>query len=260
MRGILVVSFGTTHIDTRKKTIEILEQEIAKKFPKDKIYRAWTSKMIIQKVEKQEGIKVYNVKEAMEIMKNDGIQEVWVQPTHIINGIENDLMKEDVLAYQKDFKKIAFGSPLLSEDIDYKALVLAMVNILQANIQESDTAIIFMGHGSTHYSNSTYAALDYRFKEMGYSNIYIGTVEAYPSLDTIIKILEKEKYKKIVLTPLMLVAGDHAKNDMAGEEDSWKRILENKGYQVECLIKGLGEYIQIREIFINHLKKLEKVY
>ena len=254
--AILAVSFGTSHADTREKTIDRIEEDIRKAYPDDKVYRAWTSKMIIKKIWNRDGVKIFNVKEAMEQMKADGITNVLVQPTHVINGIENDLMQEDVKAYADAFESISFGTPLLTTEEDNIRVVKAVAEDLQPG---KENALVLMGHGTSHYANSVYAALDYRFKDMGYDNIFLGTVEAYPSLVSLMKQVHAYHPKKVILAPFMIVAGDHAKNDLSSEEeDSWRSQFEKEGFQVECLLKGLGENETIRQIFIDHIEEARK--
>lgn len=254
-KAILVVSFGTSHNDTRQKTIDQIEIDIQNEYPEYAVYRAFTSKMIIDILKNREGIHISTVTEAMEQMRQDGISEVIVQPTHILNGIENDIMIKEVNLYKENFSSILFGAPLLSEVDDYWKVINAFVKRMgQLNKKE---AVVCMGHGTEHYSNASYAALDYMFKAHGFDNIYVATVESYPSLEDIIDKLRENKYGKIKLVPFMIVAGDHAKNDMAGdEEDSWKVILENKGFEVACVMEGLGENSDIRRIFIEHINKV----
>lgn len=254
--AILAVSFGTSHADTREKTIDRIEEDIRKAYPDDKVYRAWTSKMIIKKIWNRDGVKIFNVKEAMEQMKADGIKNVLVQPTHVINGIENDLMQEDVKAYADAFESISFGTPLLTTEEDNIRVAKAVAEDLQPG---KENALVLMGHGTSHYANSVYAALDYRFKDMGYDNIFLGTVEAYPSLVSLMKQVHAYHPKKVILAPFMIVAGDHAKNDLSSEEeDSWRSQFEKEGFQVECLLKGLGENETIRQIFIDHIEEARK--
>ena len=254
--AILAVSFGTSHADTREKTIDRIEEDIQKAYPDDKVYRAWTSKMIIKKIWNRDGVKIFNVKEAMEQMKADGIKNVLVQPTHVINGIENDLMQEDVKAYADAFESISFGTPLLTTEEDNIRVAKAVAEDLQPG---KENALVLMGHGTSHYANSVYAALDYRFKDMGYDNIFLGTVEAYPSLVSLMKQVHAYHPKKVILSPFMIVAGDHAKNDLSSEEeDSWRSQFEKEGFQVECLLKGLGENETIRQIFIDHIEEARK--
>lgn len=262
MKAILVVSFGTTHEDTRIKNIERLESEIARAtcLP---VYRAWTSKMIIERVRKKDGIVIDNVQDAMERIRQDGVTDVVVVSTHIINGIEHHNMLCDIKAYESDFTSIRVTTPLLTSDCDYERVCDILHEEYLRYFEEhslfgDEYAIVLMGHGSEHFSNSAYAALDYRFKEMGHSHIFVGTVEAYPSVETVIQQVKHTKYRKIFLTPFMLVAGDHAKNDMASdEEDSWKCMFEREGYEVHCLVKGLGEYEKIRAMFIERIAMQE---
>lgn len=143
--AILAVSFGTSHADTREKTIDRIEEDIQKAYPDDKVYRAWTSKMIIKKIWNRDGVKIFNVKEAMEQMKADGIKNVLVQPTHVINGIENDLMQEDVKAYADAFESISFGTPLLTTEEDNIRVAKAVAEDLQPG---KENALVLMGHGS----------------------------------------------------------------------------------------------------------------
>ena len=251
-KAILVVSFGTSYHDTRKVTIDAIEQEIATAYPDYKIYRAWTSGMILQKLKKRDNIHYDTVKEAMVRMKNEGITDVIVQPTHVINGIENELMIQDALFYSSSFSTIRFGNPLLTTTEDNDIVIEAIHQ--EFSFLSPDEALVLMGHGTTHYSNAIYAALDYTFKDKGYSNIFIGTVEAYPTIDSVLSMVKQYAPKRVHLAPFMIVAGDHATNDMAGDElDSWKMQFLSAGYDVKCHLKGLGEYKAIRKLFLQHI-------
>lgn len=251
-RAILLVSFGTSHLDTKEKTLDVLVREMGEAFPDRIVYCAWTSKIILKKIRERDGIHIFNVKEAMEQMALDGVEELVVQPTHFINGIENDQMREEVLDYSDRFGKISFGDPLLTSTEDNEKVIHAA---MQPYANQKDAAIVWMGHGTPHYANHVYAALDYMMKDLGYVNSYMGTVEAYPSLDQLVEQLKKSGWHKVILVPFMMVAGDHAKNDMAGdEEDSWKSIFESTGYEVVCHLAGLGENPAIRQIFMEHAR------
>lgn len=255
-KAILAVSFGTSHNDTREVTIDAIEKDMQAAFPEYPLYRAWTSKMIINKVNKRDHVHIDTVKEAMEKMRADGITDVLVQPTHVINGIENDIMKEEALSYREDFHSISFGDPLLTSEQDNREVIGAVAE--EFSHLKDDEVLVLMGHGTTHYANSIYAALDYTFKDRGHKNIFLGTVEAYPSMDSIMKLVKEYDPSKVVLAPFMIVAGDHAKNDMAGDDpESWYSQFKDAGYEVEAVIKGLGEYPGIRKILVNHLKALE---
>ncbi|MGI6070716.1 MAG: sirohydrochlorin cobaltochelatase [Blautia sp.] len=252
-KAILVVSFGTSHEDTRKMTIDAIEKEIENAFPDYQIYRAWTSKMILAKLKKRDNLFIPNVTEAMEQMRKDGITDVIVQPTHVINGIENEQMKQDVLEFSGDFASISFGDPLLTSAEDNDAVIAAVAD--EFSYLKEDDALVLMGHGTTHYSNAIYAALDYTFKDKGYPHIFLGTVEAYPSMDSISKMIHAYQPKQVYLAPFMIVAGDHAKNDMAGTDPkSWVCRLQQEGFHTVPILKGLGEYPGIRNLFIEHIK------
>lgn len=251
-KAILVVSFGTSYEATRKVTIEAIEQDIANAYPDYKLYRAWTSKMILAKIKKRDNLHINNVKEAIEEMIADGITDVIIQPTHVINGIENELMKEDALSYQESFHSIRFGTPLLTSEEDNQTVIDTIAG--EFSYLKEDEVLVLMGHGTTHYSNAIYAALDYAFKDKGHPNIFLGTVEAYPSMLSLMKMVKSYAPKKVVLAPFMIVAGDHAKNDMAGDDpDSWYSQFVQEGFQVESVLKGLGEYEGIRRLFVKHV-------
>lgn len=256
--AILVVSFGTTHDDTREKTIDVIRDMITAASPEYAIYEAWTSKIIMSKILKREGKHIFNVSEAMEQMHKDGIKDVIIQPTHVLNGIENDYMIDDAMDFADDFNSIAFGNPLLTTEEDNEVVIEALAAEF-AHVAE-DEALVLMGHGSEHYVNPIYAAMDYQFKDMGYENFFMGTVEAYPSLETVMKMVEKAGYKKVCLAPFMIVAGDHAKNDLAGEdEDSWASEFTAAGYEVRVVLKGLGEYPALQQLFLAHVEEVKAV-
>lgn len=259
-RGILVVSFGTSYEETRKKTIGAIETAVKKTYPHIPVYSAWTSRMITAKLFKNTGEKICSVKEALAQMQKDGISQVFIQTTHVINGIEYESLKKDAAVWKDSFDLVAFGKPLLSSTEDMKELIRIIADefseILNSS-QASETALVLMGHGTEHHSNTGYAALDYMFKEMGYPNIYIGTVESYPSLMQIIPLLKNSPAKTVHLAPLMIVAGDHASNDMSGSiGDSWASQLTYAGYDVVCHLKGLGEYPDIHRMFLKHLAEI----
>ena len=256
-KAILAVSFGTSHNDTRKVTIDAIEDDMKAAFPDYALYRAWTSKMIIKKLKNRDGVSICNVKEAMEQMKQDGITDVLVQPTHVINGIENDLMKEDALSFRDEFHSISFGEPLLTSEQDSLDVIHAITEEF-SDLQE-DEVLVLMGHGTTHYANAIYAALDYTFKDQGFKNIFLGTVEAYPSMETLMKMVKEYNPKKVILAPFMIVAGDHAKNDMAGDNpESWYSQFVAAGFETKTVVKGLGQYPGIRKILVEHLRAIDR--
>lgn len=250
-KGILVVSFGTSHLDTMEKTIAAMEREIQEKYPDRAVYRAFTSRIIIRKLELEESMHIDTVAEALERMAHDGVTDVIVQPTHMINGIENDNMLADLRSHQHLFERIRTGMPLLSSTEDYENAIHA---VMQETKLEGGETLVLMGHGTDHYANASYPALEYTFHLLGYENVFVGTVEGFPELSHVMTKLERTGAKKVTLMPFMLVAGDHAKNDMAGDEDSWRQQMEEKGYEVNVLLRGLGELQGIRDLFIEHVR------
>ena len=249
-KAILVVSFGTSYHETRKKTIEACENKIKESFKDYDFYRAFTSGMIINKLKKRDNMFIDNPSEALEKLYNAGYKEVVVQSLHIICGDEYNKLKDMVAQYEDKFDKISIGRPLLTYIDDYRETVEAVKKDLDK--MDIDEAVVFMGHGTEHESHSSYPAIEYMFRDYGI-NAFVGTVEGYPELEQVIKKLKNRNIKTVDLLPFMLVAGDHAINDMASdEEDSWKTILEKEGFNVKAHVKGLGENQYIQEKFKNH--------
>ncbi|AZO95927.1 precorrin-4 C(11)-methyltransferase [Halocella sp. SP3-1] len=253
---ILVVSFGTSYAGTREKTIEACEDRIAVEFTDYDIKRAFTSGMIIDILEERDGIKINNPEEALKTLYDEGYQEVIVQPLHIINGSEYHDLLEIANNYRGLFKDMKVGKPLLTDKGDYFKTVKALKEELPEPAKGE--AVVLMGHGTEHFANSAYACLDYTFKDKGLANYYVATVEGYPEITQVIKFLKRDNIKKVYLAPLMLVAGDHAQNDMASdEEDSWKSIMEQEGFEVEIYLSGMGEYESIQQQYIDKIKKIK---
>ena len=252
-KGLLVVSFGTSHMDAREKQIEPIVQKLQAEFQDYFLYEAYTSQMILSILKKEHNFDLFNLEEAFEQMIIDGITDLIVQPTHVIPGIENDNMLEAVENYKSKFRTIRVGNPLLYATRDYEYVADSLGKYFSDNGYLNDQAVVLMGHGTSHYTNSSYCALEYMFRSRGYEQVFIATVEAFPDLDQVIIQLKQENYKNISLFPFMIVAGDHAKNDMAGEgNDSFQSILQMEGYHVTSFLKGLGEYDAIQDLFVAH--------
>ncbi len=256
-KAILVVSFGSSCEEARKKTITQIEVDIKNAYPSYRIYSAFTSGQIVNKIVRQEGQQVFKIEDVMEQMLEDGIKEVFVQPTFIVHGIQNKELIKKVEKYEASFQVLRVGRPLLTSIKDYKRVIEVFVKEI-ANISREE-AVICMGHGTIHHLSASFIALDYMFKEEGYENYYVATIRSCPRLDYVIKALKKNNYKKVTLIPFMVVAGYHAKQDLSGEaEEAWRCVLEKEGYEVRSILKGLGEYKGIREIYIDHIKDLLK--
>lgn len=254
--AILVVSFGTSYNDSRDVTIGAVEEAIATAFSDYEVRRAFTSQIIIDVLAERDGLEIDNVQQALDRAVADGVTTLVVQPTHLMDGFEYNDLLDELKSYESKFDKVVVGQPLLMSDADFDAVIKAITE-KTASYDDGETAICFMGHGTEAESNEVYAKLQEKLTAAGYENYYIGTVEAEPSLDTVVAALEaKGGYKKVVLEPLMVVAGDHANNDMASdEEDSWKTAFVDAGYEVECVIEGLGQSSGIQDIYVAHTKE-----
>lgn len=254
-QAILVVSFGTSYNESRDVTIGAIENAIADAFPEYEVRRAFTSQIIIDKLKERDGLEIDNVEEALDRAAADGIKNLVVQPTHLMDGFEYTDLADALKNYEGKFDQIALAEPLLTSDADFDAVINAITGHT-ASYDDGETAICFMGHGTEADSNVIYAKLQEKVTAAGFENYFIGTVEAEPSLDDVLAaVKEKGTYKKVVLEPLMVVAGDHANNDMAGDEDdSWKSTFEKEGFEVECLLEGLGQNEAIQQIYVEHTK------
>ncbi|MDR1257581.1 MAG: sirohydrochlorin cobaltochelatase [Spirochaetaceae bacterium] len=251
---LLVVSFGTSYSESRALTIGAIEDSLAAAYPDYEVRRAFTSQIIIDKIKEQDGENIDNVAEAMNRLVKDGVKDVVVQSTHLMDGIEYHEMLDAIKPFEKKFKSIKYGKPLLSSDADYDSLIKAMA-AETAQYRADGTAIAYMGHGTEAESNRDYEILAGKLDAQGYRNYLIGTVEAEPTLDDVVNEATALGVKNVVLLPLMIVAGDHANNDMAGDDsDSWKSVLEGKGFTVTPVLKGLGQYEGIRQIFAGHVQ------
>jgi len=248
-KAILVVSFGTVCRDARERSIGAVEREIAEAYPGWEVRRAFTSTVIIRKLKQRDRIEADTVEAALDRLAKEGFRTVVCQPTHIIGGEEYGDIAEAVANSRDRFAQLRLGAPLLNETGDYRALAKAVGEIHHT---APDTALCLMGHGSAHPADAAYAALDYHFKALGFRNIFVGTVEGFPDLDTLLRQVRREAYREVRLAPLMVVAGDHAHNDMAGGGESWKAAFEAAGYPVTCVMKGLGEYPAIRRMYAEH--------
>lgn len=253
-KAILVVSFGTSYAETRKKTIEACENKIKDTFKDFEVRRAFTSNMIRKILHERDGIYIDTVEEALTRLKNEAFNHVIIQPLHLLAGEEYHVkILTPALRFKDDFATLQIGDPVLAKIDDYDMAVDGILSELPKMSKKK--AVLFMGHGTHHPSNASYSCLQLKVNEKA-DNIFIGTVEGYPMLDTIVPQLKKKRIKEVHLLPYMVVAGDHASNDMAGDEaDSWKSILEKEGFKVTYELKGLGEYTSYQDLYVDHVKK-----
>ena len=252
---LLVVSFGTSFNESRYLTIGGIEVALQEAYPDYQVRRAFTSQIIIDKLEAREGLKIDSVAQAMERLVLDGVKEVVIQPTTVMNGFEYDEIIEEVMPYADKFESLKIGKWLLADDIDFDEVIEALVKETQ-QFRADDTAIVFMGHGTEHESAAIYSKLQDAFTAKGYTDYIIGTVEHTIEIDEVQEMLAEKGVKKVILQPLMIVAGDHANNDMADPEDeeSWYTILTEDGYEVTAVVEGLGQIKDIQDIFVRHVK------
>lgn len=249
---LLVLSFGTSFNDSRRLTIGAIENDLEAALPDYSVRRGFTANIVIDHVNRRDNILIDDVDASLKRAVDNGVKNLVVQPTHLMNGLEYDELVAAVGNYSDAFDKVVFGEPLLTSDDDFKRVEKAITE-WTAEYDDGETAICFMGHGTEADSNEVYQKMQDMLADDGYENYFIGTVEAAPTLDDVLEKVKAGNYKKVVLEPLMVVAGDHANNDMAGDEDdSWKKTFENAGYEVTCLIRGLGENEDIRQIYVDH--------
>lgn len=249
---LLVVSFGTSYNDSRRLTVGAIEEAIEKAFPDYSVRRGFTSQIIIDHVKSRDNAAIDNVSEALSRASENGVKNLVIQPTHLMNGLEYTDLVHEAAEYSDAFEKVAIGEPLLTSEEDFEAVIKAITEAT-AEYDDNETAICFMGHGTEAESNEVYSKMQDMLTKAGYKNYYVGTVEAEPGLEDVLAAVGKGSYKRVVLEPLMIVAGDHANNDMAGEEEgSWKTAFEGAGYEVTCLLRGLGEMEGIQQLFVEH--------
>lgn len=251
-KELLVVSFGTSYNDSRRETIGAIEGAMEDAFPDYSVRRGFTSNIIIDHIESRDGETIDDVKEALDRAVDNGVKTLVVQPTHLMNGHEYTDLSDAVSEYADSFDQIAMGQPLLSSDEDYEKVITAITDAT-SEYDDGKTAIVFMGHGTSADSNEDYTAMQNKLTADGYENYYITTVEATPTTADVIEEIKDKGYTKVVLRPLMVVAGDHANNDMAGEDsDSIKSQFEAAGYEVTCIVEGLGQLTAIQDLYVAH--------
>lgn len=271
-KEILVVSFGTSFNGSRVQDIKGVEDALQAAFPDWSVRRAFTAQIIINHIQARDGEFIDNMDQALERAVANGVQELVVQPTHLMHGAEYDEMMDALEAYKGKIGKISVAEPLLGEvgsdatvvNADKKAVAMAVVAAAAkdagftdaAEAAEAGTAIILMGHGTAHVAKVTYRQMQTQMIDLGCANVFVGTVEGEPEgtgCEEIIQAVKDAGYKNVILRPLMVVAGDHANNDMAGEDpDSWKSMFEAAGFGVEAQIAGLGSIQAVQDLYVAH--------
>lgn len=271
---LLVVSFGTSFNDSRTEDIGGIEKALQKAYPDWSVRRAFSAQIIINHVQARDGEKIDNMDQALQRAVDNGVKNLIVQPTHLMHGAEYDELSEAVASYSDKFESVSIAEPLLGEvgsaddsvNSDKEAVAKAVTaeavktagyESLDA-AKEDGTAFVFMGHGTSHTAKISYSQMQNQMNALGYDNVFIGTVEGEPedtACEAVIEKIQKAGYKKVILRPLMVVAGDHANNDMAGDDDdSWKSQFEASGVfdSIETQIAGLGQIPVIQDLYVSH--------
>ena len=279
-KELLVVSFGTSFNDSRVADIKSIEDALQAANPDWSVRRAFTAQIIINHIQARDGEKIDNMEQALERAVANGVKQLVVQPTHLMHGAEYDELMEAVDAYKDKFESVKVAEPLLGEvgadasavNTDKKAVAEAITaeavktagfDTLDA-AKEDGVAFVFMGHGTSHNAKVSYSQMQAQMKDLGYENVFIGTVEGKPeetACENVIAAVSEAGYTKVVLRPLMVVAGDHANNDMAGDDDdSWKSMFNASGKfeSVDCQIAGLGEIEAIQNLYVAHTAEAMK--
>ena len=273
---LLVVSFGTSFNDSRVKDIKGIEDALQEAYPDWSVRRAFTAQIIINHVQARDGEKIDNMQQAMDRAVANGVKNLVVQPTHLMHGAEYDEMMEMIDSYRDKFETVAVAEPLLGEvgsdatvinqDKEDVAKAVTAAAVKEAGYDslsaaaEDKVAFVFMGHGTSHTAKVSYSQMQTTMQTLGYDNVFIGTVEGEPeetACENVIEAVKAAGYTKVVLRPLMVVAGDHANNDMAGsDEDSWLSQFTASGAfdSIDCQIAGLGEIEDIQSLYIAHTK------
>ena len=257
-KALLIVSFGTSYPQAMK-AIDNIETVCSREFPEYELYRAFTSGMIIKKLRKQ-GQNIDSPGQVLERLAQEGCREVLCQPTHIISGIEYHKLVDILKEYTDRIPLIRIGAPLLTSEEDY----LKTADIIMTELPRQlklDEALILMGHGTVHEADNIYTRFEHVLRDVGYATTFVGTVEGFLNVDYLIRRLKRRSFRKIYAMPLMVVAGDHARNDLAGEDqDTWNSKLKAAGYDTELIVKGLGEIDAIARIYADHARHAEKIH
>ena len=271
---LLVVSFGTSFNDSRVADIKGIEDALQAAYPDWSVRRAFTAQIIINHIQARDGEKIDNMTQALDRAVANGVKNLVVQPTHLMHGAEYDEMCEAIEQYKDKFESVSIAEPLLGEvgsdatvinaDKEAVAKAITAAAVADAGFESLDaakdagTAFVFMGHGTAHVAKVTYSQMQTQMQNLGYENVFIGTVEGEPeetACEAVIEAVKAAGYTNVVLRPLMVVAGDHANNDMAGsEDDSWKTMFEAAGFTVDCQIHGLGEIADVQALYVAHTK------
>lgn len=243
--AIVMTHFGTTHNDTREKTIDAINRSAQTLYEDITVRDAYTSRIILKRL-RERGEPKLNLPETLEHLRSEGYTHVVVQPTVLIDGLEMESIRKDVTTCRSSFEEIRVGSPLFYHPIDYYRAIEAITSDY-----DKDRAYVWVGHGTYHPSTAQYTMITYVLREMGIDNVFVGTIEGFPTQEQAMAELRRSGHKKVTLVPFMFVAGEHAKNDIA---EDWKEDFEAEGYEVDVLLQGLGEHPGIQALYLRKLE------
>lgn len=255
-KALLAVSFGTSYPDTRRRTIESIEQDLRDAFPGRAFARAWSSSFLRRKVKEREGVSIDSPAEALQRLAEQGAEDVLVANTHLMNGEENDALRKALLQEKGRFARLSLARSLMADDADIGRLAKVLVETFSFAAPGELTAL--MGHGSEFPMENPYLKLQEDLDRLKPGAFVVGTVEFEPGFAPVLEMAKNMRPEKIRLAPLMVVAGDHAVNDMAGPEaDSWNSRLQAEGFATECLLQGLGQIPGVRQLYCDHALEAE---
>lgn len=256
-KGILVVSYGSSYKESREKSIGGIERTISEMFSEYKVYRAFTSESIIERIRKKEGIKIDTISQALERAISDGVREMLIIQTHLVRGNRYEDLVRTVEKYKSSFEYIKVAESIFDRWMNIEAFANVMRNLAN-DYDDGKTAICYVGHGIDEGSNKTYREIQEVLWTMGCKNYFVGTLSVNPTLEDVrLNIKEAKIYQRVIILPLMLVSGYHVRKDLTGPKtDSWKNVFLREGFEVECVKKGLGEIVEIQNIFAEHLKSV----
>lgn len=249
---LLIISVGTSYPEICRLTIGAIEAAMEKAFPKYTVRRCFTSQRIIDSLKRRDGISIDSVREALARAAANGVKNLVIQPTHMMDGLEYQKIIREAEKYQNAFTSLSIGAPLLTSDEDFRVVAGAMV-ASTAPYNDGETAICFMGHGTEAASNEVYARMQKILWDSGWAHYFIGTMEAAPTAEDILAMVKAGNYSRVLLQPMMIVAGGHVNHHMAGDHaGSWKQLFQSAGYKVVCKVRGLGELEPVRNLLVKH--------
>lgn len=255
-KALLIVSFGTSHSDTRALTLTAIERDLAAAFPERLLLHAFTSRMIASKIERETGEHVPSIDEALASFEEQGVRDVLVQPTHLMQGAENSKMLDLLAQAPSSFESLRVGETLLATADDCRKMAQAVIDAFP---KADGEMTVLMGHGSEVKGNEVYGTMNSCFAALGRDDIVVATVEGEPDFSFALDAVSRRSPGSVVLAPFMIVAGDHAKNDLAGDDaDSWESRLAADGFKTRAVLRGLGEYPAVRALIVEHARRAEE--